>query len=38
MAHECEHIRQWERLGPLYLPAYFGSSALAFLRGRRSYC
>jgi hypothetical protein len=36
-AHECEHIRQWQRLGPLYLPAYFGSSALAFLRGDKPY-
>jgi hypothetical protein len=37
MAHECEHIRQWEWLGPLYLPAYFVSSAFVFLRGRRPY-
>lgn len=37
LAHECEHIRQWERFGPFYLPLYFGSSAIAFLRGRRTY-
>jgi hypothetical protein len=37
MAHECEHIRQWQRLGPLYLPAYFASSALAFARRRKPY-
>ena len=37
LAHEVEHIRQWSRFGPLYLPAYFGSSAVAWLRGRRPY-
>ena len=37
LAHECEHIRQWQRFGPLYLPLYFGSSALASLRGRPAY-
>ena len=37
LAHECEHIRQWQRFGPLYLPAYLGSSAVAFLRGGRPY-
>ncbi len=37
LAHEFEHIRQWSRLGPLYLPAYLGSSAAAWLRGRRPY-
>ena len=35
--HELEHVRQWSRLGPLYLPLYFGSSALAWLGGRRPY-
>ena len=35
--HECEHIRQWSRLGPCYLPAYFGSSLLAYLRGGKPY-
>jgi hypothetical protein len=37
VAHECEHIRQWERFGPFYLPLYFSSSALVLLRGRRAY-
>lgn len=37
LAHEFEHIRQWSKFGPLYLPLYFGSSALAWLRGRRPY-
>ena len=37
IAHECEHIRQWGRFGPFYLPLYFSSSALALLRGRRAY-
>jgi hypothetical protein len=37
LAHEVEHIRQWSRFGPLYLPAYFASSAAAWLRGRRPY-
>jgi hypothetical protein len=37
LAHECEHIRQWSRFGPFYLPLYFGSSATAWLRGRRPY-
>lgn len=37
LAHECEHVRQWERFGPLFLAAYLGSSGLAFVRGRRPY-
>ena len=37
LAHECEHIRQWERFGPFFLMVYLGSSAMAFLRGRRPY-
>ena len=37
LAHEVEHIRQWERFGPLFLPLYFGSSAVALCRGRRPY-
>jgi hypothetical protein len=35
--HELEHVRQWSHLGPLYLPLYFGSSAVVFLRGGRPY-
>jgi hypothetical protein len=37
LAHECEHIRQWQRFGPFYLVLYFGSSGLAVLRRRRAY-
>lgn len=37
LEHEIEHIRQWGRFGPLYLPLYFGSSAVELLRGRRPY-
>ncbi len=37
LAHECEHIRQWERFGPLYLALYFASSAAALFRGGRPY-
>ncbi|MGD0017969.1 MAG: hypothetical protein ABSD62_01830 [Candidatus Limnocylindrales bacterium] len=37
LAHECEHIRQWRRFGPLYLPLYFGLSLVGVLRGRRPY-
>ena len=37
MGHELEHVRQWSRLGPLYLPFYFGSSAIQAARGHRPY-
>ena len=37
IAHEMEHVRQWERLGPLFLPAYIASSGVALLRGRHPY-
>ncbi len=37
LAHEFEHIRQWERYGPFYLTFYFGASAVALMRGRRAY-
>jgi hypothetical protein len=37
VAHEMEHVRQWRRLGPLFLPAYLASSGLALLRGRHPY-
>jgi hypothetical protein len=37
LEHEIEHIRQWRRFGPLYLPLYFGSSAVELLRRRRPY-
>ena len=35
--HELEHVRQWQRLGPFFLPAYVASSAVALLRGRHPY-
>jgi hypothetical protein len=37
LAHEVEHIRQWSRFGPFYLPLYFAASVLAWLRGRQPY-
>jgi hypothetical protein len=37
LIHESEHIRQWRRFGPVYLPLYFGSSLVALLRGRHPY-
>jgi hypothetical protein len=37
LAHECEHIRQWERFGPLFLALYLASSGTAVLRGRQAY-
>ncbi len=35
--HELEHVRQWSRFGPLFLPLYLVDSALALLRGRDPY-
>lgn len=35
--HEHVHVRQYERWGPLFLPAYAASSAWQVLRGRRAY-
>ena len=35
--HERIHVRQYERWGPLFLPAYFGSIAWLVLRGRDGY-
>ena len=35
--HERVHVRQCERWGPLFLPAYVAGSLLAMLRGRRAY-
>lgn len=36
-AHERVHVRQVERWGPLFIPAYFLLSLLVFLRGGRAY-
>lgn len=35
--HERVHVRQYERWGPLFLPAYLLSSLLQLLRGRNPY-
>jgi hypothetical protein len=35
--HERVHVRQCERWGPLFLPAYLLASAVVFLRGGRAY-
>jgi hypothetical protein len=36
-AHEQVHVRQYERWGPLFVPAYLLSSLLQLVRGRRPY-
>ncbi len=36
-AHERVHVEQYECWGPLFLPAYFASSAWAFATGRDFY-
>jgi hypothetical protein len=36
-AHERVHVRQYERWGPLFVPAYFLSSLVQLLRGRNPY-
>lgn len=35
--HERIHVAQYERWGPLFVPAYLGSSAWLWLRGRHPY-
>jgi hypothetical protein len=35
--HEQVHVRQYERWGPLYVPAYLLSSVVQLLRGRNPY-
>ena len=35
--HERVHVRQCERRGPLFLPAYLAGSLLALARGQRPY-
>ncbi|HEU4488504.1 MAG TPA: hypothetical protein VFS38_04380 [Actinomycetota bacterium] len=37
LAHELVHVRQYERLGPLYMFAYLGASASAWLSGGHYY-
>jgi hypothetical protein len=36
-AHERVHVRQCERWGPLFIPAYLGASVYLWARGRRGY-
>jgi hypothetical protein len=36
-AHERVHVRQYERWGPAFLPAYVASSAWQWLEGRHPY-
>jgi hypothetical protein len=36
-SHERVHVRQCERWGPLFVPAYFLAGLLALLRGKRMY-
>jgi hypothetical protein len=36
-AHERVHVRQCERWGPLFIPAYLAASAWAWVRGRGAY-
>ena len=35
--HEHVHVRQYERWGPFFLPAYLGWSAVLWLRGKNAY-
>lgn len=36
-AHERVHVRQCERWGPVFIPAYLLAGAWAWLRGRGAY-
>lgn len=36
-SHERVHVRQYERWGPLFIPAYGIASFILLLRGRRPY-
>jgi hypothetical protein len=35
--HELVHVRQYERWGPLFVPAYLAASAWQWLHGRNAY-
>lgn len=37
LAHERVHVRQYERWGPLFVPAYLVATAVTKLRGRHHY-
>ena len=36
-AHERVHVRQCERWGPLFIPAYLLASMVVWIRGQRAY-
>ena len=36
-SHERVHVRQCERWGPIFIPAYLLLSAITWVRGRRAY-
>jgi len=36
-SHEWVHIRQYERWGPLFIPAYLACSVALYARGRHGY-
>jgi hypothetical protein len=36
-SHERVHVRQCERWGPLFIPAYLAFGAIAWVRGLRAY-
>jgi len=36
-SHERVHVRQCERWGPLFIPAYLFASLIVWVRGRRAY-
>ena len=35
--HERVHVRQYERWGPFFVPAYFAACAVAWVRGHNAY-
>lgn len=35
--HEHVHVRQYERWGPFFLPAYLGCSFVLWMQGRDAY-
>lgn len=37
LRHELEHVGQWSRLGPLFLPLYGAASVIALVAGRNRY-
>ena len=37
LRHELGHVRQYERWGPLFIPAYVAAGLWAIIRGRRPY-